>query len=56
MVVEQAFGILKERFQELNCKSKLKVDFLVNLSKYCAIVQNCFIQSKDMSLAKIKEY
>ena len=27
VVVERAFGILKERFQELNCKSKLKVIF-----------------------------
>ena len=54
--VERAFGILKERFQELNCKSKLKVDFLVDVSKCCAILHNFLIASKDKTLTEIKAY
>ena len=47
---------LKERFQELNCKSKLKVDFLVDVSKCCAILHNFLIASKDKTLTEIKAY
>ena len=40
----------------MNCKSKLKVGFLIDVNKCCVILHNFLIASKNETLEKIKAY
>jgi len=50
VVVECTFGILKAKFKELDNETKLRVQFVPEVIKCCAILHNFLIQSKDKSV------
>lgn len=53
MVVERSFGILKEHFRELDCKTKLQLDFIpAVIIAYC-VLHNVLIMSKDRTINEV---
>ena len=53
MCIERAFGILKGRFRELDCKCKMRWEFIPAMITACCIIHNILILSNDRSMEQI---
>jgi hypothetical protein len=53
IVIERSFGILKGRFKELSCGTRLRLHFVPEVIHCCAILHNILLESRDRSINDI---